>query len=225
MNYILSIISPESLDILTEICTELTLPISVVMHGRGTAVQSMRELLGIESSERRVVVSIADDEKTKRLMAAEKRHLHIGVPGHGILLAVPIKSVGGGKTVAFLNGEAKVEKKAPELHYAHELIVAIAREGSTDTVMNAARAAGARGGTVIHGKGTGSKENSGFYNITIAEEKELILIVAPVGEKNAIMQSILQKAGPATSAGTIVFSLPISDVAGFGILDDAEDTE
>ncbi len=225
MNYILSIISPESLDILTEICTELALPISVVMHGRGTAVQSMRELLGIESSERRVVVSIADDEKTKRLIAAEKRHLHIGVPGHGILLAVPIKSVGGGKTVAFLNGETKVEKKAPELHYAHELIVAIAREGSTDTVMNAARAAGARGGTVIHGKGTGSKENSGFYNITIAEEKELILIVAPVGEKNAIMQSILQKAGPATSAGTIVFSLPISDVAGFGLLDDAEDAE
>lgn len=225
MNYILSIISPESLDILTEICTELALPISVVMHGRGTAVQSMRELLGIESSERRVVVSIADDEKTKRLIAAEKRHLHIGVPGHGILLAVPIKSVGGGKTVAFLNGEAKVEKKAPELHYAHELIVAIAREGSTDTVMNAARAAGARGGTVIHGKGTGSKENSGFYNITIAEEKELILIVAPVGEKNAIMQSILQKAGPATSAGTIVFSLPISDVAGFGLLDDTEDAE
>lgn len=222
MKYILSIISPESLEILTELCAELSVPLSVVMHGRGTAVQSMRELLGIESSERRVVVSIADDEKTQRLIAAEKRHLHIGVPGHGIILAVPIKSVGGGKTVAFLNGEAKVEKKTPELHYAHELIVAIAREGSTDTVMNAARAAGARGGTVIHGKGTGAKENTSFYNISIAEEKELILIVAPVGEKAAIMQSILQKAGPATGAGAIVFSLPISDVAGFGLLDDAE---
>ena len=29
--------------------------------------------------------------------------MHIGVPGHGIVIAVPIKSVGGGKTVAFLN--------------------------------------------------------------------------------------------------------------------------
>ena len=41
--------------------------------------------------------------------------------------------------------------------------------------MNAARAAGARGGTVLHGKGTGAKGAPKFYNITIAQEKEMIL--------------------------------------------------
>lgn len=39
--------------------------------------------------------------------------------------------------------------------------------------MNAARAAGARGGTVLHGKGTGAKGAPKFYNITIAQEKEM----------------------------------------------------
>ena len=142
MNYVISIINPDSLDRLSAICEELSLPLSVILHGRGTAVQSMLDLLGIESTEKRVVLSVANAEKTKALITAEKHRLHIGVPGHGIVIAVPVKSIGGGKAVAYLNGDSKLEKHAPTLNYAYELIVAIASEGSTDMVMNAARAAG-----------------------------------------------------------------------------------
>ena len=119
---------------------ELGLPLTVTLHGRGTAVQSMLDLLGIESNERRVVLTIADAEKTAALIAAQKRRLHIGVPGHGIVIAVPIKSVGGGNTVAYLNG-GRSPKYTPDLSCAYELIIAIANEGGTDAVMNAARAA------------------------------------------------------------------------------------
>ena len=155
MNYVISIIAPERLEILTDLCEGLGLPLTVTLHGRGTAVQSMLDLLGIESNERRVVLTIADAEKTAALIAAQKRRLHIGVPGHGIVIAVPIKSVGGGNTVAYLNG-GRSPKYTPDLSCAYELIIAIANEGGTDAVMNAARAAGARGGTVLHGKGTGA---------------------------------------------------------------------
>lgn len=220
MNYVISIINPDSLDRLSAICEELSLPLSVILHGHGTAVQSMLDLLGIESTEKRVVLSVASDEKTAALITAEKRHLHIGVPGHGIVIAVPIKSIGGGKAVAYLNGDNKLEKHAPTLNYAYELIVAIASEGSTDMVMNAARAAGARGGTVLHGKGTGAKDAPKFYNISIAEEKELVLIVAAADQKSEIMREILRKAGPGTPAGAIVFSLPTTEVAGFGLLEE-----
>lgn len=220
MNYVISIINPDSLDRLSAICEELSLPLSVILHGHGTAVQSMLDLLGIESTEKRVVLSVASDEKTKALITAEKHNLHIGVPGHGIVIAVPVKSIGGGKAVAYLNGDSKLEKHAPTLNYAYELIVAIASEGSTDMVMNAARAAGARGGTVLHGKGTGAKDAPKFYNISIAEEKELVLIVAAADQKSEIMREILRKAGPGTPAGAIVFSLPTTEVAGFGLLED-----
>lgn len=220
MNYVISIINPDSLDLLSAICEELSLPLSVILHGRGTAVQSMLDLLGIESTEKRVVLSIANEEKTKALFTAEKHRLHIGVPGHGIVIAVPVKSIGGGKAVAYLNGDSKLEKHAPTLNYAYELIVAIASEGSTDMVMNAARAAGARGGTVLHGKGTGAKDAPKFYNISIAEEKELVLIVAAADQKSEIMREILHKAGPGTAAGAIVFSMPTTEVAGFGLLEE-----
>jgi len=84
--------------------------------------------------------------------------------------------------------------------------------------MNAAREAGARGGTVLHGKGTGSGAEK-FHNISIAEEKEVILIVSDTENKAAIMRAVLMMAGPDTEPGAVVFSLPTTAVAGFGFPD------
>ena len=222
MNFIISITSPEALPVLTGVCEDMALPLNVTLSGRGTAVKSMLDVLGIESNLKRIMFSVANEEKTREFITRQKRQLHIGVPGHGIVIAVPVKSIGGGKTVAYLRGEDGTAKYTPSLNYAYELIVVIANEGRTDTVMNAARAAGARGGTVLHGKGTGSEAAMKFLNISIADEKEVILIVAPTAEKTAIMSEILKKAGPDTDAKAIAFSLPTSAVAGFGLSGEAE---
>ena len=66
MNYILTIIDPSAEAVLDGICVELELPVSIVFHGRGTAIKSMLDLLGIESHERRAFIAIADGEKSKR---------------------------------------------------------------------------------------------------------------------------------------------------------------
>ena len=219
MNYIISICDPKAAPKLTEICSELGLRIAVSLHGRGTAVRSMLDILGIEDNEKRVRLTIANRKKTKEFIREQKRRLFIGVPGHGVAVAVPIKSIGGGKTVAFLNGEQQIAKYTPELNYAYELITVIANEGRSDLVMNAARSAGAKGGTVLHGKSTGAKDSEKFYNISISGEKEVILIVAEAAQKSEIMRSILKNAGPDSEAGAIVFSMPVSEVAGFGMFD------
>lgn len=221
MNFVISVVNRGAHDTVAEICNELMLPMTLTLNGKGTAVKSMRELLGIEVTQKSTVITIADSEKTKQLISAVKRKLHIGVPGHGIVIAVPLKSVGGGKTLAYLNpGEEATKKEIPNINYAYELIVAITNEGCTDMVMNAARAAGARGGTVIHAKGTGNQELRKFYNVSIAEEKEVVLIVSSAAEKSNIMHSIIEKAGPDSQAGTIVFSLPTTEVAGFGFFEE-----
>lgn len=215
MNYIISVINPDGLPIMTDICDKLTLPMTLVVRGRGTATQNMLDLLGIESNDRRVVLTVAGEEKTKALLKEQRRQLYIGVPGRGIVITIPIKSIGGGKTVAFLNPDEKASY-TPTWDPNFELILAIANEGTTDLVMNAARSAGATGGTVLHGKGTGSRNAEKFYNVSIANEKEIVLIVAKREQKAAIMHAILKDAGPASQAGTITFSLPVSAVAGIG---------
>ena len=218
MNYVISIISPSGLERLLDITEKLQLPLSIELHGQGTATKSMLDLLGMEFNEKRVVITIADEEKTAELIKEQRRKLYIDAPGNGIIVAVPIKSVGGGRTLAYLGGD-KEQKVVPKINYKYEVILAIANEGCTDMVMDAARAAGARGGTVLHGKGTGAKNAENFFKVSIASEKEMILIVADASQKSEIMSSILKSAGPGTDAGTIVFSLPVSEVAGFNFME------
>ena len=213
MNIVLSIIYPAGLKILTDIHQNLRLPFTMVLHGRGTATDRMLDLLGIESRENRIVLTVADPQKTRELIEEQRRVLYLGMPGNGLVIALPIKSIGGGKTLAYLSGDAS-PKYTPEATYDHELILAIANEGCTDMVMDAARAAGATGGTVIHGKGVGQENAKKFFNVSIAQEKEVVMIVAYRPQKAAIMPSILKLAGPDSKAGAIVLSLPVSEIAG-----------
>ena len=213
MNIVLSIIYPAGLKILTDIHQNLRLPFTMVLHGRGTATDRMLDLLGIESRENRIVLTVADPQKTRELIEEQRRVLYLGLPGNGLVIALPIKSIGGGKTLAYISGDAS-PKYTPEATHDHELILAIANEGCTDMVMDAARAAGATGGTVIHGKGVGQENAKKFFNVSIAQEKEVVMIVAYRPQKAAIMQSILKLAGPDSKAGAIVLSLPVSEIAG-----------
>ena len=117
-------------------------------------------------------------------------------------------------------GEKPV-KEMPQTSNKYELIVVIANEGRTDAVMNAARSAGATGGTVLHGKGTAAEEAARFLNISIASEKEVILMVTKKEQKIGVMRAILENAGPGTEAGAILFSVPVATVAGFGMIEEA----
>ena len=90
-----------------------------------------------------------------------------------------------------------------------ELIVVICEKGQNDLVMDAARGAGARGGTVVRAKGTGSQYTDKFFGLSIAEEKELIYIVSSSEKKSAIMTAIMKEAGAATEARAVAFSLPV----------------
>ena len=218
MNFVISIVNPGLLSRMDGIVKALELPLVIELLGRGTARKDVLDLLGLSTHEYHIFMTIADRERTQKLIDEARRNLYIDAPGQGIIVATPIKSVGGGKTLANLNGGRPAEG-APEINFNYEIVLAIANEGHTDTVMEAAREAGARGGTVLHGKGTGSKDAAKFFGVSIASEKEVIMIVAKSSEKAAIMKSIIDKAGTQTDAGAVVMSLPVSAVAGFGMLD------
>lgn len=102
----------------------------------------------------------------------------------------------------------------------YELLVAIANQGYIDTVMDAARSAKAGGGTVIHAKGTGMKLAKKYLGVSLVEEKEVILIVTKSREKNQIMKAIMEQAGLDSKERTIVFSLPVTSVAGIRMLEE-----
>jgi nitrogen regulatory protein PII len=103
-----------------------------------------------------------------------------------------------------------------------ELIVVICEKGYNGIVMDAARDAGARGGTVIRAKGTGSQYTDKFFGLSIAEEKEIVYIVSSTSKKSSIMKAIMENAGADTGAHAVVFALPVTDTAGLRLIEDKE---
>ena len=220
LNCILAILNRDRCTAMEEVFQSLRLPLALTMMCRGTATTEHLSLYGLLPTQKALLTTVADGEQTRRLMRAAKLKLFIDIPGNGIMMSVPIKSIGGGRTMAYLTDRQNPGGEKPALQFDHELIYVILNEGCSDLVMAAARSAGATGGTVLHGKGTGS-QNKKFYNVSIAAEQEVILMVAPSDRKAAIMQSVLHHAGPDSDAGAVLFSLPVSEVAGFGLLDEA----
>ena len=220
LDLVAAIVDRDKAKKMSELFESHKLPLVLAMLARGTATSETLDLYGLEATEKALLITVAGGDMAKQIMRAAKRKLFIDVPGNGIMRAIPIESVGGGRTLAFLSGGAAPDSTAPELTFEHELIMAVANEGHTDTVMDAARSAGAAGGTVLHAKGTGGKLSEKFLGVSLADEKEVVLIVSKTGEKAAIMNAIAQQAGVDTAAGAIAFSLPISSVAGLRVLDD-----
>lgn len=220
MDMVMAIVDRDKAKLMAELFENHKLPMVLAVLGRGTATSEVLDLYGLEAKEKALLITVAGADMTKQLIRAAKHKLFIDVPGNGIMMAIPLKSVGGGKTLAFLSGGAAPDKAVPEMKFDHELIMAVINEGHTDPVMNAARSAGAAGGTVLHAKGTGGKLSEKFLGVSLADEKEVVLIVSKAGEKTAIMRAISDQCGVDTPSGAITFSLPISSVAGLRVLDD-----
>jgi nitrogen regulatory protein PII len=108
----------------------------------------------------------------------------------------------------------------------YELIIAIVNRGAADIIRESANAAGARGGTLLHGLGIGGKEAAKFLGIQIQPEKDIILMVVPAERSDRVMSAILKDAGLATVNRGICFSLPVDSALGLGDFDFADtDTE
>ena len=80
--------------------------------------------------------------------------------------------------------------------------------------MDAARSAGATGGTLLRGRGSAAKEAEELFHIVIEPEKEIVMILAPVEIKDTIMSAIYMEAGLSSAGQGIIFSLPVTRTAG-----------
>ena len=96
----------------------------------------------------------------------------------------------------------------------YEVIYCIVNAGFSDVVMDAAKEAGARGGTVIHARGTANKEAEQFFHITIQPDKDIVMILVPVEIKEEVLHSLYRNAGLKTAGQGIAFSMPVSNVVG-----------
>lgn len=204
---------------------ELGLPVSVITVGSGTASSEILDYFGLDGSEKSVLFHFITDTTWSTVKRQLRMKMKIDIPGVGIAFLVPLSSIGGTKALNYLTcGQEFVKGEESALKDTkYELLVAIANQGYTEQIMNAARKVHAAGGTIIHAKGTGSQMAEKFMGVTLVPEKEMVFIVVRKEQKNDIMRAIMEEAGTGTKAGAVVFSLPVTDTAGMRLMEEIEE--
>lgn len=156
--------------------------------GYGTATNEILDYFGLESREKAVVFSVLQEDSWTTVKKQMEKKLKIDAPGGGISFIIPLSSIAGKKAMQFLleSYDYQIEEETTLKNTTHELIIVIAEQGYTELIMDAAREAGAYGGTVIHAKGTGMEEAEKFMGISLATEKEIVYIVTKTEEKTLL---------------------------------------
>lgn len=107
----------------------------------------------------------------------------------------------------------------------YSLLFAIIQRGFVEKAMEAAREAGARGGTVLAARGTGNFYIESFLGASIEPEKEILIILTPKEERGDIMKAIYKAVGLDKEGQGLLFALPVEEVMGSFNLTYFEDKE
>ncbi len=206
---------------LEELLVSRSLPVLYKTSGTGTATSEMMDLLGLGTAEKSVIIALLPKATAHRALVQINDLLQeVERKNRGIAFTVPL--TGATKLLARLMNRVEEEtgntpagkEESPMADKNHTLITAIVNQGYSEEVMNSARAAGARGGTVLHTRRIADGKAAASMGLSVQEEREMILIVADEEHKLQIMQAIGDQWGVTSQAQGVVLSLPIDEAIG-----------
>lgn len=76
-----------------------------ISRGQGTAHSEMLDVLGLDATDKAVLLSVLSGAGCRDMFRLLRRELRIDLPGNGIAFTININSVGGASTLRFLTGE------------------------------------------------------------------------------------------------------------------------
>ena len=215
---------------LTEACNEQCVALSFSGLGYGTAKSHYMSYLGLDEIEKRIVYSLIPDYCESRVLKAINKKLKLYLMGNGIAFTIPLSGISNLISNAILSTpyreettETQKNTKEREKRKMHELIVAVVNQKFTDAVLDASRAAGATGATILHTRSVNNKQVEQVLGTTFKQETDTIAFLTSSEYKQKIMEAIRECAGLKTDGGAILFSLPVDSLIGIGRFEESEE--
>lgn len=188
-------------------------------EGQGTATSEILDILGLGGSEKDILLSITTRAAARRLLNRLDDELRGAAPGRGIAFTMPLEALSG-LIAAYIGLRTKMENEESdtvENQPKSSMILVTVNQGYTEAVMDTARKAGARGGTIIRGRWAGDESFAQASGITTLQaEKELIFIVVPTELRNGIMEAVAGSHGLRTEAGAMVTAVGVEQLVHLG---------
>ena len=186
-----------------------------VCMAHGTARTEMLDLLGIGETAKAVVFCLAASGQAQRILNRLGKELQMRYPGRGIAFTIPVSGIGRRWHSLLTQADEQEEIRMNKSEQTGFDVVAVVMErGYTNVAMDAARKAGARGGTVISARGIAENEVKRFFGIEIQAEKEIVFLVVKSAEKQQVMTELMRAVGTRTRSHGLILSMPVSDAIG-----------
>ena len=224
LQFIFFIVDWNKVNAVCDVFTDEKVRFYFVSKAKGTASSEILDLLGFGATDKAVITCLEQSIGAPVLLKEVRKKLNSIGPGAGIAFTIPLSAINDPALLIFKqsinNNEhvAAIGKKSEgenmNENYTHDLILCIVNQGFSDELMDTAREAGARGGTVIHARGSAHHGAVKFFGVSVQAEKEIILIISDKESKVAIMQAVSEAHGLNKEAQGIIFSLPVNNMTG-----------
>ncbi len=168
-----------------------------IVQAKGTASNSILAALGIGDSRKEVLISVIGKEIKDSILSAVK-----GVKVSGVAL--------------LLDCFRDFDEEDEMFDAKYEMIEVICQDGYSEDIMAVARKAGAKGGTVISGRGTSTDEDVKFFGTPLVPEKEILMIVIEKEKSEKVKKAISQMEILNKKGMGIMFSIPVRDFVNLG---------
>ncbi len=214
------IATPKLAEKAADMFLQSNLPLQFRMNAEGTASSEIMDTLGLGSVDKSVLISYVPRALGRQMLQTLHSRLRLDAVNSGIAFTIPLTGASNlmlrmmdSAAEHYERGDSrKGEITMGDTKYV--LIAATVDRGFGGDVMNTARAAGAGGGTIIHSRGIENGDATGFWGLSVQEEKEIVLILADHEEKLAIMKAVSEAYGMHSKAKGLVVSLPVDEVMG-----------
>lgn len=183
----------------------------IILLGRGTVKNAALNLLGIKSQKREIITILLKKENAKDVLDFLTKELQLQEPGHGIAYTTPVVIAGQifndkqdtWNALEGMEGESMFKK-----------LTVVVNRGMAEDVMAIARKSGVKGGTILHGRGTGSASTAKLLGMEIEPEKELVMILMPGDLIDKVVNNLFQELKMDIPGNGILFVEPVLEVRG-----------
>lgn len=191
---------------------------ATIVYGEGIGRNEKPTFLGLPVTHEKDVIFIAVDGEIEAPVAeAVSREGKLGKSGYGLGFTVHLSKLLGVPHLTKRPDDRrkkKGEKIMDSALHEFQLIVTIVNTGDSQKVIKAAADAGAEGGTILNGRGTGVNERQTFMNFTIDPEKDVILTLVPASYTDKVVTSIEQAVDLNAPGRGIAFLIDVENVFG-----------
>lgn len=181
-----------------------------VLLGKGTVNNRILEFLGLSDVRKEIILMVAEKKTAEQALEKLNDIFKFEKPNHGIAFTIPVYAAIG--TRYLKSNNIKRERGVNNTMY-HAIIVIVDR-GKAEDVIDAAEKAGSKGGTIIHGRGSGIHETSKLFSIEIEPEKEIVIILSEREKTDTIVSSIRKELKIDEPGNGIIFIQDVSKTYG-----------